>query len=81
MGEPGLERRRVDEVRERALAVDLDHREVLPVPRLELAIATDVHDEELEPELLLRLVHDLERPLAEDAALGAVEGDPPVAYG
>jgi hypothetical protein len=51
------------------------------VARLELGVPADVHDRELEPELVLHLEHDLERPLAEPAPVRAIEGDPPLAYG
>ena len=58
-----------------ALAVDLDDRDALPVARLELRVAADVDELELEPELGLRLAHDLERALAEVALRRAVERD------
>jgi hypothetical protein len=44
-------------------------------------VAADIHEREVEPELLLHLAHDLERPLAEVAALGVVERDPRAGYG
>ena len=72
----------VDEVRERALAVDLDHRKELPVARLELGSPADVDELELEAELGTHLLDDLERTLAEAAVGGVVDGDlTVVAYG
>jgi len=77
--EPRPERFRLHEVRERVLAVDLDDRQVLPIARLELGIATDVDELELEVELGPRVPHDLERALAESAVGRVVEDD--VRYG
>jgi hypothetical protein len=71
----GSKRLGVDEVRERSLAVDLDDRQELPVPQLELAVATDVDDLEIEVELGLDAAHDLEGALAQLAVGGAVELD------
>ena len=73
-GEPAAQGVRVDEVRECLLPVDLDHRDPLAVARLQLAVATDVD----EPDLVAAdLPHHLERTLAEVAAGGVEEGDPP----
>ena len=76
-GEPSAQsppqRVRLDEVGEGPLAVDLDHRDRLAVGRLEPGIAPDVDRLEL---LAADLAHDLERPLAEMAALGVVDPDP-----
>jgi len=44
-------------VGKRLLAVDLDNRNQLPVPGLELRVAADVDLAQLEPEFLLKLVH------------------------
>jgi hypothetical protein len=66
---------RVDVVDERALAVDLDDRQPLPVPRLERRVAGDVDLAEGNA----RLPKDRPRPLAEVAALGVEEDD--VCYG
>jgi hypothetical protein len=73
--EPSAKGLRLDEVRERALAVDLDDRDVLAVGRLELRVVVDVDDDELEAELRLRLADDLKRPLAEAAPGRAVENN------
>ena len=71
---------RVDEVRERELAVDLDGGEQLAVPRLELRPAADVDELELEAELVAKLVHDLERPRTEAAVGRVVDGDSRYGY-
>ena len=63
---------RLDEVGEGPLAVDLDHRDRLAVGRLELRVASDV---DLLEVLAADLAHDLERPLAEVAAVGVVDAD------
>ena len=49
-GEACSERVRIDEVRERLHAVDLDDGQERPVARLELGVATDVDEVELESE-------------------------------
>ena len=64
-----------DVVDERALAVDLDHGEPLPVARLELSIARDVDLVERERHLGPHLVEDRPRPLAQVAPGGCVEDD------
>ena len=66
---------RLDEVGERALAVDLDHRQPLPVAGLQLAVAVDADLLEPEPELLAGGAYDALRGGAEVAALGVVEDD------
>lgn len=48
---------------------------MLAVAGLELAVATDVHEFELEPELEPKLRDDLERPLAEPTVVGVVDAD------
>ncbi len=74
------ERVRFDEVGERLLTVDLDDRDALPVPGLELRVAVDLDEVELEPELRLRLSQHLERALAEMALRRAVERDAGYGY-
>jgi hypothetical protein len=75
--EPAPQRLGVDEVRERPLTVDLDDGDLLPVPGLELRVAGDVDDVELEPELGTDARDDLERALAQRAVRGGVEPDDP----
>ena len=70
------ERLGLDEVRERALAVDLHHRQPLAIPGLELRIVADVDLVQLETELVPRRVDDTLRGGAEVAPLGVVEDDP-----
>ena len=65
----------LDEVRERALAVDLDDGQPLAVPRLQLGVAADVDLLELEAELLSGRLDDTPGRGAEVAALGVVEDD------
>jgi hypothetical protein len=66
---------RVDVVDERALAVDLDHRQPITVAGFELGVASDVDLLELERKLSADALDDPPRTLAQMAALGAVEGD------
>ena len=73
--EPPAKPVRVDEVREGALSVDLDDREQLAEAGLELRVAGDVDDLELERELGSDSVDDLERSLAERAAVRGVDPD------
>ncbi len=73
--EPSPECVLVDEVCERLRAVDLDNGETLAVPRFELGFPTDVDELELEAELRLHALHDLERPRAQIAIQGVVNGD------
>ena len=68
-------RRRIDEVRERAAAVDLDDGDELAVARLELGVARDVDLRELELELGPNPLDRLLRPLAEVATAGAVQDE------
>jgi hypothetical protein len=70
--EPAAQRLGLDDEGERLHSVDLDHGDRLAKPRLELDVATDVHGLEILP---TNLGHDLERPLAEVAALGVVDPD------
>jgi hypothetical protein len=65
----------VDEVRERLLAVDLDDRQELPVARLELGHAGDVHFVQVELDVLPDRRERRPRPLAEAAVLGGVQND------
>ena len=73
--EPAAQRVGVDEVRERPLSVDLDHRQQLSIPRLERGIPADVDDLELEAELGLDAEQDLPGPLAETTVRRAEEPD------
>src|SRR5262245_23669241 len=73
--QPAPKRVGIDEVRERVHAVDLDHGYPFAVARLELRVAVDLDERELEPELVARLLHHLERSLAEMALGRAVERD------
>ena len=73
------ERLRLDEVRERPLAIDLHDWKPLAVAGLELRVAADVHLLQLEPKLVPRRVDDPARGGAEVTPLGVVEGD--VGYG
>jgi hypothetical protein len=66
---------RIDVVDERPLAVDLDHREPFPVPRLELGVASDVDLLELERKPRAHLFDDPTGPLAQVAAGGVVQRD------
>jgi hypothetical protein len=68
-------RRRVDVVDERALALDLDHRQPLAVPGFELRVAADVDLLELERDLRARFLQDRAGTLAEVAALRVVQRD------
>ena len=69
------ERARLDEVRERPLAVDLDDREPLAIAGLELRIAADVDLLELEAELFAGGPDDALGGRAQVTALGVVEND------
>src|SRR5438045_1314905 len=71
-GEAPPEALRLDVVDERALAVDLDDREQLAVPRLELVVIRDVDLAQIEVELGAQLRQLGPSPLAEVAA-GRVE--------
>ena len=67
-------------VHERALPVDLDHRQPLAVPRLERGVAGDVHLGELEAELVLERADRLARPLAEVAVPRVIQRDDRYGY-
>jgi hypothetical protein len=56
-------------------AVDLDHRDPLPILGLQCGIAVDRHLAQLEAELVLRGRDDSPGGLAEVAARGGVEDD------
>jgi hypothetical protein len=75
-GDLAAKRGWVDVVDERALAVDLDDRQPLPVPRFELRIPTDVDLLEVEGHLTANFLDDRPGTLAEVAALRVVERDP-----
>ena len=75
LGESSSQRVGIHEVRERPLPVDLDDGQVLSVARLELWLATDVDEFELEPELVLGAAHDLERTHAEVTVGRVIEAD------
>jgi hypothetical protein len=64
------QRGRVDEVHEGPLAVDLDDRQPLAVPRFERVVARDVDLDEAVPELGTQ---NTTRLLAQMATLGGVE--------
>jgi hypothetical protein len=65
----------IDVVDEGPLAVDLHHREPLPVAGLETGVAVDLDLLEVEGNLLPNLGDDSSRPLAQVAALCVVEDD------
>ena len=65
----------MDVVGKDRLAVDLDHREPLAVPRLELRVARDVDLLQREAELGAELLELRARPVAEMAALRVEERD------
>ena len=72
LGQPPAQRFRLDEIGERALAVDLDHRKRFAISRLQGGVAADVHRLEL---VSADPGDDLERPRAEMAAVGVVDDD------
>jgi hypothetical protein len=69
------QRGRVDEPRERALAVDFHDREPLAVRGLQAGVAVDLDHLETEGQLGSRRLDDLERRLAEVAAAADVDDD------
>ncbi len=71
----------MDVVREAPPAVDLDHRQPGAILGLERGIARDVDLPELEAQAFLSVANDLERPLAEVAALRVVDDDARRGYG
>jgi len=73
--ELSAERIRLYEVDERAVSVDLDDRQPLPVACFQLAVAGDVDLLELERQLRADVLQNLPRAVAEVAAAGRVEGD------
>ena len=75
MCELPAERIRLDEVDELLLPVDLDDRDQLAVPSLELGNAADVDLFELESQLVAKLGDRRPRTLAEVAVLRVVETD------
>jgi hypothetical protein len=74
-GQATPQRRLVHEVDERALPVDLDHRQPLAVTRLELGVTGDVDLGELEVRICRDGDERLARALAEVAARRVVEDD------
>jgi hypothetical protein len=66
-------------VDEAPLSVDLDHRDPLPVRRLELGVAVDRNLPQVEAEILPRSTDDAPGGLAEMAARCGIEDD--VGYG
>ena len=66
---------RVDEVRERPLAVHLHDRNALAVARLQLGIEADVDELEIEAKLGPQGRHDLEGALAERAVFSVEDPD------
>ena len=74
------QRVRSDEEGERGLAVDLDDGDPLSIPRLEVGVAGDVDELELERMLAAHGFDYLERPLAEVTARGVVDDDPGQGY-
>jgi hypothetical protein len=75
-GQLATKRIRRDVVDEGALAVDLDHRQPLAIPSLELWIAADVDLLELERDLGARRHQHLAGAPAEVAPGGVEERDP-----
>src|SRR5436190_20280290 len=69
------ERAGIHEVDERPLAVDLEHRDPLPIARFELGVAVDRHRLQRNAELLADLPRHAQRALAEMASGGVVDGD------
>ena len=65
----------VHEVREDTLPVDLHHGQALSIPGLELRVALDIDQLEIEPELVLDAANHLERTLAQVAISGVVKSD------
>ena len=68
------ERFGLDVVRETAPAVDLDHRQPLPVLGLEGRVAADVDLAQVEADLVAERAHLRERPLAQVTAFSVVNG-------
>ena len=68
----GLDR---DEIGERLYAVDLDHGNELAVGGLQGVVAADIDQLEVERGVGPSLTDDLDRPVAEVAALGVEERD------
>jgi hypothetical protein len=78
--EARAKRVRVHEVRERALAVDLDDGQELAVAGLQSVVALDVDDLEGEPEVDTDGLDDLEGPSAETAVRSAIDRDSNYGY-
>ena len=75
LDEPTSQRFWVYKVRESPPAIDLHDREMLSIARLEVRLAADVDELEVELELVLYSADDLERTRAEGAVDGVVERD------
>jgi hypothetical protein len=73
--QPPAQAVRVDEERERLLAVDEHDGNVLPITRLELVVARDVDLLQLERGVRANLVEDPARALAQVAALRRIQDD------
>ena len=71
---------RLDEVGERALAVDLDDRKPLAIPGLEVGVIRDVHLLQLEADVGSNRLHGSSRRRAEVASLGVEEDDAGYGY-
>ena len=69
------ERIGLDVVGETAPAVDFDDREPLPILGLEGRVASDIHLQQMEAELVTERAHLCERPLAQVATFGVKDGD------
>jgi len=80
-GDPTSEGRLVDVIDERAVAVDLDYRQLLAEAPLERRIAPDVDPHELERDLRPHALEHLAPAVAEVAALRVVQDDPGRGYG
>ena len=74
--DPAAKSIRLDEVRESSFAVDLDDRQPLAVPGLEVEISPDVDLCQLELQLGTKALDDSARGGTEVAAFGVVEDDP-----
>ena len=71
----------MDEVRERLLASDGDHRDPFAVAGLELGFSGYVDLVELERDVRAHTFYDAAGALAKVTPFGRVEGDPRSAYG
>jgi hypothetical protein len=67
---------RIDVVDERALAIDLHHRQPLAVPGFEIGVASDVDLVELKGHVGADTLDDPASTLAQMAAVSVIERDP-----